>query len=47
LITTGVSEWFKSRFTAASCDASATLYKPSEIITSTGKPGAVTAGSCH
>ncbi|MEP6864657.1 MAG: hypothetical protein ABJE66_28810 [Deltaproteobacteria bacterium] len=43
---TGPSDWFKSRFTAASCNGSATLYKPSEIITTTGKPGAVEAGGC-
>jgi hypothetical protein len=43
---TGPSDWFKKKFTAASCDASATLYKPSDIIKTTGKPGDVQAGGC-
>ena len=41
----GVTAWFKTQFTVAACDASATLIAPGDAITA-GKPSAVTAGSC-
>jgi hypothetical protein len=42
----GPGTWFKSRFTITSCDATAMLHDPTDVITSPG-PSPVHPGTCH